>query len=374
MQLDGKDKIKLLFVINSLEGGGAEKVLTKIINQISEERFSCDISLLKKEGIYIKELKDGVKIYDLGVRSDKIGKYIPRVVKKLIDLERNYDVVISFMWESNIVNLIASLFSEKKRIISERTNLFEYINSTFTNLKRYIAELLTKFLYKKVNLIITPSTGVKEQLIDNFKLKGDGIKVIPNPFDLNEIKRLSQEEIDINYPYIIFVGRFHKEKNIPLLLKAFKDLKIGNFKLLIIGKGEEKENLIKFIQELEITDRVVFIDFQKNPYKYMSKAICFVLPSYYEAFPNVIVEAMASGCPVISTNCPFGPSEIIENGKNGILVPVDDTVALIEALTRIIYDENLRTMLISNGYKTAEKYDIKRIVELYEEAIIEVLG
>lgn len=374
MQWYGRDKFKLLFVINSLEGGGAEKVLVRILNQINNEIFLCDVALLRKKGIYINELKDNVNIYDLGVRSEKIGKYIPVATKNLIDLEKKYDLVISFMWESNIINLIASLFSPKKRIISEHTNLIEYINITFPNLKRYFAVLMTKLFYRRANLIITPSHGVKNQLVSFCKIKDKNIKVIHNPFDLDGIKALSEEKIDIKYPYILFVGRLHKQKNIPLLLEAFKDLGEENLKLLIIGEGQEKEKLINLTNELDISERVVFMNFQKNPYKYMKKAICLVLPSYYEAFPNILVEAMASGCPVISTNCPFGPSEIIENEKNGILVSVDDIKGLTEALTRIISDENLRNRMIKNGYKIAEKCDIRKIIKQYEEAIREVLG
>lgn len=373
MQWDGRDKIKLLFVINSLEGGGAEKVLVKILKQIDKEIFLCDVALLSGKGIYINELKDNFNIYDLGVRSEKIGKYIPVAVKNLIDLEKKYDLVFSFMWESNIINLIASLFSKKKRIISERINLIEYINRTFPNLKRHCATLLTKLFYKRANLITTPSYGVKNQLINSFKIKDRNIKAIPNPFDLDKISSFSKEEIDINFPYILFVGRLHKQKNIPLLLKAFKDLRTENIRLLIIGEGQEKENLINLANELGILERVIFMDFQKNPYKYMSRAVCLVLPSNFEAFPNVLVEAMVSGCPVISTNCPFGPSEIIENEKNGILVPVGDKEALKDALGRVVLEESLRNRMIKNGYKTAEKFDVRRIVKLYEEAIIEVL-
>lgn len=374
MQLNGKGKIKILFVINSLEGGGAEKVIIKILKQINNEIFICDVALLRKKGIYINQVKENVNIYDLGVKSEKIGRYIPQAVKKLIDLEKRYDLVFSLMWESNIINLIASLFSKKKRIISERINLIEYINRSFPNLKRYFALLLTKLFYRKTNLIITPSYGLKNQLINFFKIKVKNVKVIPNPFDLDGIRTFSREEIDIKFPYILFVGRLHKQKNIPLLLKALKNLKVTDVRLLLIGEGQEKENLINFANELSISERVIFMNFQENPYKYMNKAICLVLPSYYEAFPNVLVEAMASGCPVISTDCPFGPSEIIENEKNGLLIKVNDKEGLTEALKRVISDANFRTTLIENGYKSAEKYDIKKVIQLYEEAIIEVLG
>ncbi len=372
MPLHGK--VRILFLINSLEGGGAEKVLMKTLNGLSSELFSFDLSLLKKKGIYIDHLPSNIKIFDLGVKGEKIRRYLLRAVNRLTKIEKKYDIVFSFMWESNIVNLMASLFSKKKRIISERINLSYYLNSIFSNTKKHFAKILTKFLYKRTNMIISPSQGVKSQLIGDFKIKDCLIRVIPNPIDLEEIKKLSQEEIDIKDPYILFVGRLHEQKNIPLLLKAFRELRREDLRLLILGEGEEKENLINLAKKLGIIEKILFKGFQKNPYKYMKKAISLVLPSNFEAFANVLVEAMASGCPVVSTDCSFGPSEIIENEKNGFLVPVDDVEALKNALNRMIYDSKLRTEMIKNGIESAEKYDVKKIVKYYEEAILEVYG
>jgi len=373
LQLGEKRKIKILFIINSLEGGGAEKVFVNIVNRLYDELTdNLDVALLKKQGVYLANLKERIKIIDLGVKSEKIGKYLPSIIRQLYRLEKNYDCIFSFMWESNFINLLVSVFSKKIRIISERINLEEYLNSTFTGLKKMIIFSATKFLYKKANLIVTPSTGLKTQLNNVLRINEKNIKVIPNPFDLKNIKYFSTEDIEFFQPFILFVGRLHKQKNIPLLLKAFKNLKNKDIKLIIIGEGEEKSTLRSMIKALDLSDRVNMMGFQKNPYKYMSKALCLVLPSNYEAFPNVIIEAMVCGCPVISTDCPFGPSEIIQNEKNGILIPVNDASGLSSALEKIVSDEKLRTKLIENAYETVKNYDIEKIVQEYKKAILEV--
>ncbi len=370
MPLHGK--VRILFLINSLESGGAEKVLIKILNGLNWELFSFDLALLKKKGFYIDHLPSHIKIFDLGVKGEKIRMYLLKAVSRLTKIEKKYDIVFSLMWESNIVNLMASLYSKKRRIISERINLSDYINSIFSNTNKYFAKTLTKFLYKRTDMLITPSEGVKSQLIGNFKIKDNLIRVIPNPLDLEEIRKLYQEEIDIKDPYFLYVGRLHEQKNIPLLLKAFRELQRENIKLLLIGEGQERDYLTNLARKLQIMEKVIFKGFQNNPYKYMNKAICLVLPSNFEAFPNVLIEAMATGCPVVSTDCSFGPSEIIENEKNGILVPVNDLKALKNALNRMIYDSKLRTEIIKNGIESAEKYDVKKVVKYYEKAIFEV--
>ena len=191
MQLGEKRKIKILFIINSLEGGGAEKVLVNIVNRLYDELTdNLDVALLKNQGVYLENLKKGIGIIDLGVKSEKIGKYLFSIVMQLYRLEKNYDCIFSFMWESNFINLLVSVFSKKIRIISEHINLEEYLNSTFSGLKKMIIFYATKFLYKKANLIITPSTGVKTQLKNVFRISEKNIKVIPNPFDLKSIKYL----------------------------------------------------------------------------------------------------------------------------------------------------------------------------------------
>jgi glycosyltransferase involved in cell wall biosynthesis len=173
-----------------------------------------------------------------------------------------------------------------------------------------------------------------------------------------------------NTPVIIACGRLTYPKNYQLLLEAFaRTQKQINSRLLILGQGEERTSLGELTHKLEIQDKVIFLGFQKNPFKYMAISDIFVLSSRWEGFPNVILEAMACGVPVISTRCPYGPDEVITDGINGILVPVGDKDVMADAIIRLLKDKKLREQLIMGGTKRAEDFRIEKMVAEYEMMI-----
>ena len=205
--------------------------------------------------------------------------------------------------------------------------------------------LLIKILYNKADLVIAVSNLVKNDLISSFRIKDDKIKVIYNPYDLEKIRKLASEEIEIEYqeifkfPTIITVGRLSKQKGQWHLIRAFKKVKevLSDVKLVILGQGELEDYLKKLAIDLGLEKDVHFLGFQKNPFKYINRSTIYVFPSLYEGFPNALCEAMACGIPVISADCKSGPREIlapetditretkeIEYGTYGILVPVCD--------------------------------------------------
>jgi glycosyltransferase involved in cell wall biosynthesis len=200
------------------------------------------------------------------------------------------------------------------------------------------------------------------------------IKVIYNFVDFRQIEKKAKKEI--NYPFfankdyhvIIAVGRLTEQKRFDRLLNAFALLKkeIKNVRLIVLGKGELFEKLNNLANELNIKDYVEFAGFQKNPWAWVSKAKIFVLSSDYEGFGNVIVEAMACGTPVISTNCLSGPNEIITHGKNGLLVPPADEKALAEAMRSLLENNKLRIMLAEEGKRRARDFRLEKILPQYE--------
>jgi len=194
-------------------------------------------------------------------------------------------------------------------------------------------------------MLVAVSKGVKDDLIENYGIKEDKIRVIYNLYDLEKIQELSKKKIEnkykeiFNFPVIISVGRLTKQKGQWHLIRAFKKVKeeITNIKLIILGKGELEDYLKKLACEMDLEKDVYFLGFQKNPFKFISKSKIFVLPSLYEGFPNALVEAMTCGIPVISSDCKSGPREIlapetdleietktIEYTKYGVLIPVCD--------------------------------------------------
>jgi glycosyltransferase involved in cell wall biosynthesis len=208
-----------------------------------------------------------------------------------------------------------------------------------------------------------------------FNLPPEKIKNIYNPHDIDKIQELSKEQInhpwlvDKKYPVIINVGRLTYQKGQNILLKAFKIVseKIES-RLIILGEGPLFKQLKDLAKELGIENKVDFVGFQKNPFAFIANSDVFVLSSRWEGFPNVLIEAMACGVPVISTDCPSGTNEIIEDGVNGLLVPIEvDKLAesLLWILTNIEFSKRIAKM----GQENVRKFDKFKIFEDYLRVI-----
>jgi glycosyltransferase involved in cell wall biosynthesis len=211
-----------------------------------------------------------------------------------------------------------------------------------------------------------------DDLSASFSIKKEKCRVIYNPVNLQKIAILSMEAVDHPWlndeiPVIAACGRLTVQKNYFLLLRTLRlVLKEIHVRLIILGEGDERQMLESYTEELGIQSNVAFLGFQSNPFKYIAHSTVFVLSSSWEGFSLVLVEAMACGVPVISTDCPSGPNEIITDGVNGILVPVSDEKALSDAILRLIRDEALRKQLAENGRKRAEDFRIEKIIKEYE--------
>jgi glycosyltransferase involved in cell wall biosynthesis len=191
--------------------------------------------------------------------------------------------------------------------------------------------------------IIAVSQGVADDLGQITRLSSDRIQVIYNPIVLPELFTLAQEPVEHPWfkpgepPVILGVGRLHPQKDFPTLIRAFAEVrKVQQARLMILGDGPERQALTTLVSELGLIEDVAFPGFVQNPYAYMSKAAVFVLSSAWEGLGNVLVEAMAIGTPVVSTNCESGPGEILDGGKYGRLVPVGDSRAIAQAITSVL--------------------------------------
>jgi len=318
------------------------------------------------------------KIYylDDGLPKSGIIKKLARIVRlRRIIKNELPDIAMSFL--ANNYLIVSTIFPKRlnlKLIISERNTISYTLRfSKF----RIVKKIISKILYRKADTIVAISKGVKEDLIKTLKLPQEKVKVIYNPLDIDKIKRMAKEEINhpwlVNkeYPVIINVGRLIYQKGQDILLKAFKIVneKIES-RLIVLGEGPLLNELKNLTKQLNIEDKVDFVGFQKNPFSFISKSDVFVLSSRWEGFPNVLIEAMACGVPVISTDCPSGPNEIIENGKNGILVKVDDVYGLAEAILSILENKNFSDALSKNALKSVEKFDVFNILRKYEGLIL----
>lgn len=377
---------KVVFLVNSLAGGGAERVVCTLLNNLAD---NCNCYLILFENKIDYKLDSRVKIITLSQRKSNnyLSKFLelPILAYKLSNVIKEYkfNTVVSFLYRANYINILAKYFSKHNAIISERIapSSMYYGNS----LSNKISKFLIRFLYSRADFLVPVANAIKDDLSNNFNINIDS-KVIYNPYDINKINFLSSKRISINInksKSIITVGSLDIRKNHKLLIKAFSRLVDKEYKLYILGRGQRKNNLQKLASDLGLGDNVIFINFDNNPYKYLSKCCLFVFSSNSEGFPNVVVEALACGLPVISTDCLSGPREILAPGTNynvqlqnkieyaeyGILTPINDVERMREAMELLIRNKSLREAYARKAKKRAQNFAVEKIASQYLDTV-----
>ena len=365
--MENNKKRNVAIIVPNLRGGGAERVASNLSLYLSEQKYKKYIILYDAEKI---DYPYAGNLIDLNVKAannlaGKIFNLIRRIYKlKKIKRKLNIQTSISFLGAANIVNIFSK--TKDKIIVSIRT--FKSKNSAGFYGKVY--NYLIKKHYSRADMFISVSKGAKDDLIKNYGIDKDKIKVIYNLYDLEKIQKLAREKIEDKYknifnnPVIINMGRLSRPKGQWHLIRAFKKVKeeITNMKLIILGIGELEDYLKKLTYEMGLEKDVYFLGFQKNPFKFISKSKIYIFPSLYEGFPNALVEAMTCGIPVISSDCKSGPREILAPGTN-----IDREIKIIE------YAKYGLLLPVCNGnyYKARDPLTnkemilAKSIVELY---------
>lgn len=371
-KLTEQKKLKALSVIWGLRPGGAERVFVNIVNNLDFSHLNV-IVLGRREGFVGQIQKDiNVTFFNKKGKLDTV-----RIIFKLKETiqNENPDLILSFGYYANQVTAIALKFAKQNvpLCISERIETRSFLKDM--NLQ-FIRAYVLKKTYKMADKIIVVSNEAKQTLTNHFEIPEEKIIVIYNPIDIEKVGKLASESAHEPLfhkwsPIVISVGRLHKQKDHKTLILAFSKVldKFPDAQLVIIGEGPERPHLEKIIYELNLTDKVFLLGFKKNPYKYMARADVFVLSSRYEGFPNVILEAMACGVPVISTNCPSGPKEIIMHRENGILVPIGDPEKLANAIIELLQNTKLRRELSLSGQQRVRDFDIKEVINQYNKIL-----
>jgi glycosyltransferase involved in cell wall biosynthesis len=378
-----QEKIRLLYFHPTIVFGGAERTTATLLEKLDKSIF--DVLLITKKGIFHPLPVERVKyIDDLGIHDgfEGIGSLVKdaKIMLQLIKKERP-DIVFGMLhYACIILSLMKVRLRDRVRIIiSPRTPSKDAINFYFKDnvKKRLVWNFMVRFFCRYSDRIVVASEGIKEECISEYKAERKKVVTINNSVDAQSVGRFSVESIDEKSPPDHFVistaGRLAAEKNVAVLVKAFallrKDLKA---KLWIVGDGPERPLLESLAVRLNIMDDVVFWGFQENLYKFIQKSDIFVHTSLFEGFGNIILEAMACGVPVIATDCPFGPREIINNGKDGILVPVADEVALAKALKLVSKNKETRDRFVKNAYERLSEFTPEKMVRSYEDVFLSI--
>ena len=344
---------KLIVFIPSIEDGGVEKNLYIILNYLSKK--IDDITLITYDDSKKTKFSKKIKILNPFFNSINFKGRYPKyffcltVLIKILLFRKN-NLVLSF--QANIFAIITSIFF-KTPIISRSNSS----SAGWSNNK--IKQKIFKFYFKKANKIIVNSYEFKKEMDNKYKIDSE---CILNPFQFSKIKKLSNENSEKIFKQkkilkLISVGRLTDQKDFKTMIKGIKHVK-RNVQLIIIGKGVNDVSLKNYINELKLSHKVNLIGYKKNPFKYMKQADIFLLTSKFEGSPNVLVEAQYLKKYIISTNCPTGPREILNNGKYGSLVKVGDHKSIAKILQSYIYGQPIKKK-IKLGYLNTKKYDYK---------------
>ena len=323
-----KKKIKLIFFHPYSYLGGADQSLLRLIKKIDLSKFSITFvslnnSYLKKhlsKKIIFKSLKVSRAIFAIPQLNKIILSTNNMNFEKIILISnQNFANLISYFASINI-NYIKRIFIDRNHI--DELNFSKNLNERF---KKNIIKFLMKIIYPKADQVI----GVSKKLSRDLQLfVKTNVKTIYSPsFDVDIIKKSKKIlKLKSNFKYIVNVSRFSKRKDHKTTLMAFNIVskRIDKIKLILIGYGPERKNIISFAKKLKIYDKIIMINKTENPFSYIKKSKLLILTSLYEGFPNILVESLTIGTPVVSTNMNSGASEILLNGKGGDLVKLGD--------------------------------------------------
>ena len=334
------NKTDIAIFIRSFHGGGAEKVMLYLAKNFVELGLKVDLLLPRAEGQYLEQLPSEVKLVDL--ESQWIPASLPKLVSYLRK-QRPTALLAALHYPAEIAILAKHIAKVNTRVIVSERNTLSVEAKNIKQLSVRMTPLAAKLFYPWADGIIAVSQGVAKDLAKVTSIPLENIQVIYNPAFSSELPIKSKESVEHPWlqsgesPVILGVGRLYPQKDFSTLIRAFAKVRqISSARLMILGIGPQEQELKALIKELDLEKSVAMPGFVQNPYAYMAKAAVFVLSSAWEGFGNVLVEAMAVGTPVISTNCPSGPAEILANGKYGYLTPVGDDAAMAEAIFKVL--------------------------------------
>ena len=362
-------KRKIVILAKNIDSGTGIFVL-KLLNLGRE--FDVKIHILEKKRYTADEKDKGILYFSKKPTYRGYYGFSPMLLSELFREfiwfknaveEEKADIVMSLNTHCNILSIVVKIISKHKPklVIYSDNNISAVVSSKLSWGLRYVLRILGAYLFNKADAVICVSYGVGEDFKKFFFIK-KRVQTIYCGIDTAEINKLKQVALSKKEKNmlagdklkIISVGRFEKQKDFATLIRAFAEVNriIRNSTLILIGDGTQKDYLEKLVKKLKLSPKVYFTGWKSNVVKYMGKADVFVLSSFYEGFGLVILEAMAAGLPIISTNSPYGPSEILGNGKYGLLVGVGDVGQLVNSCSVLLKD---RKKLSSFSKKSKER-------------------
>lgn len=326
---------RLSIFVPTMAGGGAERNMATLANGFAERGHRVDLLLARGEGPNLAGIGPAVRIVDF--RKKGVLGCLPPLVRYL--RKERPDALLSAMSHANVVALAAHrLAGSKARILVSERASYTALLANHPALRDRAVYFLMRRTYKRADGVIVVARAMIDELHKGLGLDRSRLHMVPNPVVTRRLLEEARETPDCpsfgqGAPVVLGAGRLHAQKDFETLLRAFASLRAEReARLVIIGEGPDRARLERLARDLGIAGDVAFPGYQANPFAYMSAAALFVLSSRFEGMPGVLIQAMACGTPVVSTDCPTGPREILEDGRWGALVPIGDAERLHDAM------------------------------------------
>lgn len=352
-----------------MRGGGAERSMLRLASGLADRDYPTDLILAQAEGPYMAEIPANVNVIDLNV--SRTLKSIPGLVRYL--RQARPKAMVSAMEYANMIALCSNRLARVSTLTAVNEQNTISISSKFSvNRRHRLMPRLAKHMYPSADYIIGNSQGVSDDLLDITGLPAERIQTIYNPVVTPELKEKAKADLDDPWfvegepPVVVAVGSLIGQKDYPTLIQAFaKVRKSRAARLLILGEGRERERLEALIAQLGIENDVRLPGFAQNPCAYMARAGVYVLSSRWEGLPTVLIEALYCGPPLVATDCPSGPREILAEGKYGQLTPMGDVDTLAQAIHVALSGDGPR-----RPPESWHPFAVNTIIDQYEEILV----
>ena len=358
---------KIAIFLTALDGGGAERVMLNLARGFTDGGWDVDLLLVQAEGAYISQIPPQVKVVNLN--KPRLLLSIPALITYL---QTEQPIALLAALDTNLVSVWGrKLAGVSTQVIVTVHNVLSQECAQSKQLKRRLTPQLAKTFYPWADTIVAVSQGVKDDLV-NLGLPAHQIQVIYNPIVTPELREQIPDTTVHPWfatgqpPVILAVGRLTPQKDFSTLIRAFAQVRQQkSVRLMILGEGEERSSLENLSQQLSISEDVALPGFVSHPHVFMAQAAMLVLSSAWEGFGNVLVEAMAMGTPVVSTNCKSGPGEILADGRYGKLVAVGDDNSMAKAIVSTLASTPDADLL----QKRAWEFSLETAVMQYESLL-----
>lgn len=366
-------KKKVLFLINTLRDGGAEKILVDIVNNMDSQIYDIEVKLIYREGVYLDSLNNNIKLSSISKTpfgAHQVARLLPRLSSELLYklfIKSTYDIEIAFL-EGYATKIIAGAPANTRKVAWVHCDLTktEWINGVFKN------EAGFRECYKKIDTVICVSQTVKKAFIKRF---GNLTQLLVkyNPVDVEGIKKLAREYVEkkpSNDKITLFtMGRFSYPKNFMRLLKAVNNIvnRGFNVELWLFGEGEQRHELEQYVNCNNLSDIVWMPGYVANPYPYLLNADLYVCSSIYEGFSTAVTEAIVLGVPVLTTDV-SGMQEILGDNEFGVIVENND-YAFNKGLLKMIEQPELLSYYRDKAKERSDFFELKERLSAIEEVL-----